>query len=217
MPAASGEGFRPDSAVEAFGLDDFGHRRGDEMAEGEAGFGAGPDFGGREGQGEAPEEVESETVGRRGGFDPGSGDDDEIDQFGEAPGFPPSRKGSHVVGADEPGQSRSWEPAGIFCRGIDAIRNAAAADFLVVDLDAVHSGEGESEHAKAQAGGGRSAGGLEGRLGGGNDDESVQLEFLEGGLRHEQVPQVDGIEGSSVKADAVHAWRLRVPPGGVAR
>jgi hypothetical protein len=45
---------------------------------------------------------------------------------------------------------------------------------------------------------------LEGRDGGRNEKEFIQSQFLHGGLRNEQVAQMNGIESAAEKSKALH-------------
>lgn len=174
------------------------------MAQGTSLPRSGPDLGGGEGEWEASEEMEPESGRRRGGFDAGSWNDHKLDQTGEPLRIAPGRQRSDVVGSDEPAQGGSRVPPGVVIRRVDAVRDAAPADLLVVDLDAVHSGKREPEHAEAKVRIGRGGSGLERGLGGWNDDEPVEGKLFQGCFGHQEVTQVDGIKGPAVKTHAVH-------------
>ena len=72
------------------------------------------------------------------------------------------------------------------------------------------AGQGETEHAQTQRGGRGLAAGLERRLRGGNEEETVERELLARRLRHEQVPEVNRIEGTAEESDAFHGPQLKL-------
>ncbi len=68
--------------------------------------------------------------------------------------------------------------------------------------------QGETEEAQPFPGRREGGVGLERGLGGGDEAEAVQREFFESRLGHEQVPEVNWVEGTAVEPDLFHGRRL---------
>ena len=99
-----------------------------------------------------------------------------------------------MIGADEIEQFRAGEPARVIAEGINRLGDAAAMQFLLINFTPRFSRERQPQEAQTVGRGGRGAARLEWGLGGGNEEEPIQAQFLAGGLRHEQVPEMDRIK-----------------------
>lgn len=107
-----------------------------------------------------------------------------------------------MIGSDEPAQFRGGMACGKLTDGIDGVAGPPATEFEVVDGKVGAASEGDPEPLEAErVGGGRNPR-LEGRTGCRNEDDAVEGHFLARGFRHQKVTEVDGIEGSSIEADA---------------
>lgn len=195
---------RAGSAVEVTGLDKIGHGGGDQVADGLAEFDAVSDFGCGDGVGVAAEAADAKAGGRWGGDGTGAGDDDELEQLGELIGVAPLGESGQVILADEPVEGGFGEAGSVVPRGVDGEGDATAFDFLGVDFDAGVTGEAEPEHLQAEGSGGGWAAGFEGGLGGGDEEDPVQVEFLEGRPGHEEMTRVNGVEGTSEDGETEH-------------
>lgn len=139
------------------------------------------------------------------GSDSGTRNDDEVDEFREALRIAPRGESGDVVGADEPREMRVRVASVELLGGVDAVRDAAATEFEVVDGDLGHTGECEAQHSQTERITGGDVGRFERGLSCRDDDESIQLALFEGCVGDEQVPEVDGVEGPSIKSEAGHA------------
>src|SRR6185312_9915001 len=90
----------------------------------------------------------------------------------------------HMIAADEVKDFRLGKALMEIAQRADGVGNAAALKLLLVDFAPGFSREREPQQAEAVGAGSGFAVRFEGRLGGRDEEEAVQLQFLARGLRH---------------------------------
>ena len=84
------------------------------------------------------------------------------------------------------------------------IGDTPALDFLIVDGTFGVTGQGEPQQAESLLWRGEGGVGFERGLGGGYEAEPVEGEFFASRLGHEQVSEVNWVEGATVEPDFFH-------------
>src|SRR5262249_7102943 len=127
----------------------------------------------------------------------GPGNGNELSKAGQISGFTPFGEAGDVVRADEIEDFALWETLGVIADGIYGVRRATALKLLGIVFAVRSTCECETEHGGTQCVGCGLLLGFEGRARCGNEKDSVQKQFLPSRLSHEQVPEVDGVEGTA--------------------
>jgi hypothetical protein len=99
-----------------------------------------------------------------------------------------------VVGTDQPEQLRVRVPIAEGVHRVDRVAHPAAGQFIGVHLDAGLASQGSSQHPQTSRIGCWTGTRLEGGLGGRDEEQAIERQFLEGRLRDEQMSPVQGIE-----------------------
>lgn len=131
----------------------------------------------------------------------GAGDHRKFGQSGQVRGVAPFGQLSDMISPYEVEQGGEWKPGDIVSNGVDSVGGAFAAQLLVVDVESGTTCERESQKAEPTGCGGGAAAGFERRLSGWDEDDSVEFQFLLGGLSHEQVAVVNRIKGPAEQSD----------------
>ncbi len=131
-----------------------------------------------------------------------AGNHDELDEIRQEVGITPLGQGGHMIGTDEPGQAGVWETRGTGADGVDGVAGAAPMEFQVIDLELGMPGQGDAQPAEAEGVRGRGVGRFEGGTRGGDEDDAVELKFLAGRFSHEEMAEMDWVEGTAVETNA---------------
>ena len=106
-----------------------------------------------------------------------------------------------MIRANQPVQLGARMARVEFTDRVDAVADAATVNFHRRDLVSRFPGQRETEQTRAEGGRGGGDAGLERGLGGGNEDQPVERQFLHGRAGHQEMAAVDGIKGTAVKAE----------------
>jgi hypothetical protein len=166
------------------------------------------DFGGGDPEGETTQVASTERGGQRGFRLAGARDYDETGQLREFFGVTPLRQQGGVIGAGEIEERGVGESAGVIAHGENGVGDASAADFLVIDSAQGLAGQCEAEQAQSLFGRSEFGFRLEGGLGGGDEEQAVQIKFFTRRLGDEEMAEVDRVEGAAEEPDFVHGARL---------
>ena len=189
-------------------VDGLGDGRSDEQLDRQTEPDAVADFGGGNAQGESAQLSAAEGWRQRLFGFARARDDDELGALGQFRGVAPFGEHGGVVGADEIEERSIGVAAGVIAHGEDGVGDTAAAQFLVIDGALGLAGQGESEEAEAFLRWGEYGFRFERGLRSGDEEEPVQGEFFPGGLGHEQMSEVNRVEGTAVEPDFVHGLRV---------
>lgn len=160
------------------------------------------DFGGGNTQGPAAQRAKGERFHGARPRRAGSRDHDEVDETGEQGGIAPMGEGGHVIGADEPEKPGVGKARSTGADGVDGITGAAATELQFVDLKVGMAGKGDAQPAQSKVIRGGCVGGFEGRPCGGNEDDAIELEFFTRRFSHEEMAEVDRVEGTAIETNA---------------
>lgn len=189
-------------------MDGFGHGGPDQEIDRQTELNPVADIGSRDPQWEAAQLAAPEGIGKWFLRCSGAWDDDELGELGELFGVAPFGQFRGVIGADEVVEFGPRVATGVVTHGHDGKGDSSPADFLVVDGACGLPGEGEAQQAQPFVGRGEYGMGFKGGLRGGNEVEPIQGELFAGGLGHEEMPEVNWIEGTAVEADALHGSKI---------
>ena len=93
------------------------------------------------------------------------------------------------------------EAPGVIAEGIHGIRDASAADFLVINFTLGFARKREAQQLQSVCSGRQVGIQFEGRLGDGNEKKPVQAEFFVSRLRDEQMAEMNRIERTAIEAE----------------
>lgn len=189
-------------------VDGLSDGRSDEQIDRQTEPDAVADFGGGNAQGETAQLAAAEGWGQRLFGFAWARDDDELGALGQFGGVSPLGQHGGVIGADEIEERSVRVAAGVVADGEDGVGDTAAEQFLVIDGALGLAGQGEAEEAEAFLRRGENGFRFEGGLRGGDEEEPVQGEFFPGGLGHEEMSEVNRVEGTAVEPDFVHGVRV---------
>src|SRR5262249_29928881 len=116
----------------------------------------------------------------------------------------PLRQRRHMIGADEIEELRAGKTPGVIADGFHRIGNSATPDFLFVELTRRLARERESQQTQAFGCGRGAVVRFERRLRGGNEEQPRQLQFLARRLSDEQMSEMNRVERSAEKTEAIH-------------
>jgi hypothetical protein len=138
-----------------------------------------------------------------GGGRAGTVEHGEFDEAGEFGGFVPAVELGELVGAENPDEPGAGPGGAEPAHGVDGVVNATGAGFEVEEAKAWFGGFGKGKLKQVEAfSGGSDRGVAEGGLGGGNEEEVVEVQAVQGGAGDGEMAEVNGVEGAAKEADA---------------
>jgi len=130
-----------------------------------------------------------------------AGNHHELRQLCQLVWFAPLAQFGHVVRADEIEQFHSRKSLRIITKRVNGVGNAAAPDFLLVNFAIRPARERQAQQLQSRVCGRGLAFRFERRLRSRDEIQSVQPQFFNRRLRHQQVAQVDRVERTAKQTD----------------